>query len=725
MIIRKSLNSALFLIFIVTTSLLSAQQAVTVRTGHTGEIQAISSIDGARTVFTGGQDGKLLVWEPHSDKLLQTIHADFLPIELVVPYNDGRRVAVYASNGQRHRITVWDWQTGEREFLHILSDEVLHMDVSSQGTYLVYSVPRLRSIQILDGRTGRELPFLRKNTGIISWFVIARSEERLMTYAPGSGELVYLTIVTGSEQGRFSAPPNLKKLSLLNTPRFAAAVLDDGSLGILDLLTGDVTANTVTGDILAVQTDRTDGDIVVVARDYSGVISIRRFQFSNTALQRRFTSRREVPDGFSTFYVAGRDVFSGDDKGTFFRWLPFEISPTAMAVNVVEPVSDFLLSNNTLHLLGTDQIVSIQSDFFDSTKSVEDTQYAFSRYTDIDALGSARFVSSDRVHLVWLPLRRVKPLRIFDPSSVALFPSPLQPPDTPTAVDIYNDSVLFLDRTGQVVIQNAYTGEQSFRYRGRSIQTATLTSRGIFLGTVTGGIFNSSVLRVDPRTSETVPLATTTDLVFFLKYDERRGRLFTIGIRTGETGRLSTVMEVFEGASFQRRRTIVEINGEYLEAMLVVDPVTGNAYTTLDDRGGILRWDGTRVIEVRRNPSHIPFRIALDGNYLYSINRDGTVSVFDRFAGEMVLDIYKIDGAGPGAWIALRPDGTFLASRDSLASGRFLSLNTDRVKDLTSLLLQVPRNEPGHRFDSGLDPERKEDAPLQFDPFSGEPAPSS
>jgi WD40 repeat protein len=725
-------------ILLATVSSGWTQQPLLLRTGHTGAIRDVAAVDDSSLVFTGGQDGKLLVWEPETDRLLQSIHADVLPIERVVPYTDGRRVAVYASNGQRHRITVWDWHTGERLLLHTPNDEVLHMDVSSQGSYLVYSVPRLRSIQILDGRTGRELPFLRQNTGIISWFVIARSEERLMTYAPGSGNLVYRNIVTGTEQGNFSAPGNIRQLSLMTTTRFAAAVLEDGSLGVLDLLSGDIVADTVVGEIQTVQTDPTDGDIVVVARDIRGDSLIRRFRFTDQSLQRRFTTRRDVPEGILAYHVSGRDVFAGTSDGRFLRWLPFEIRPSSMVENTVDPISDFLLDDNTLHLLGRDQVISIRSDFFDRDVSAEETSYVTSAFTRINAASPGRFISDNgRLHLIWLPSERDLALRDFDPRNVEVLQSPLQPPDALTGMDIYNDSVLFLDRSGRVVIQNATTGMPTFNYRGRSIQTAILTSRGVFLGTAAGDIFNSSVLRLDTRTSETVPLDTTTDLVFFLRYDEQRGRLFTIGVRTDNTGRLFTVVEVFEGASFQRSRTIIEIEGEYLEAMLVVDPVTGSAYTTLDDRGGILRWDGTRVSEVRRNPKHIPSRIALDGDYLYSVNRDGTVSVFDRFAGEMIVDIYAVTGAGAGAWIAIRPDGTFLASRDSLGSSRFLSLNDDRLPGLERLQLSVPRTQPvltpdqgrnrtvpGSRFDSGRD-RNGESRDETFDPFSGEPAPSS
>jgi hypothetical protein len=261
----------------------------------------------------------------------------------------------------------------------------------------------------------------------------------------------------------------------------------------------------------------------------------------------------------------------------------------------------------------------------------------------------------------------------------------------------------------------------------------------MFVGKAEDGIFDSSVLRVDTDTGETVALDTTTDLVFHLAYDARRGRLFSVGIKRPPEGGISTVIEIFEGAAFQRNRVILEIPGEYLDATVIVDAVTGTAYTTLDDRGGILTWDGTRVSELLRNPAHIPARIFLEGTYLYSVNRDGTVSVIDRSTGEQVLDLYVIDGVGSGAWLAVRPDGRFFASRGSLATTRYLSLSGATEQSASEILerlrLRVPeeanvpspsgdQRAPGDRFDSGRDPDRDEPG-RDFDPFDDAPAPSS
>jgi hypothetical protein len=663
---KNRLPISLTLFFLLTIAL-SAQPLVHVRTAHVGPITDLVFGTDPSTVYSGGNDGKVIIWDSDSERLVQSIHAAILPVRKIVPYPDGERVAVYASDGRNHRISLWNWKTGEREFLHIPTDEVLHLDVSSQGSYLVYSTPNFRSIRVLDGNSGRELPFLRQTTGIVTWFVIARSEERIMTYAPSSGDIVYRTVVTGREAGRFSGPTGLSNLHLLNVTRYAVAESDDGRLIVLDLLSGETASDVVAGEIREIHVDRADGDVVVVSRDYGGARSVRRFRFSDPTttdggsageLQRRYTTRRTIPEEAHPFLFAARDMFAGAADGSLLRWLPFELRPQTMAANRVEPVADLAVADSTLHVLAADQIISITSDFFDSEQDPGETEYARYRTTGLEATSSGRFLPDDRgVDLLWTPgADRDNAIRRFDFRRSIVSPSEVVPPESLQTIDVYDQRVLFLDRSGRIELHDTRTGAELFSYRGRGLQTGILTVRGMFVGKAEDGIFDSSVLRVDTDTGETVALDTTTDLVFRLTYDARRGRLFSIGIKRPPEGGISTVIEIFEGAAFQRSRVILEIPGEYLDATVIVDPVTGTAYTTLDDRGGILTWDGTRVSELRRNPAHIPARIFQDGSYLYSVNRDGTVSVIARSTGEQVLDLYIIDSVGSGGWLAVRPE---------------------------------------------------------------------
>lgn len=724
-------------IMVLLTLQLSAVPPVTVRTGHSEPITGIVYDAENQILFSIGNDGKLIVWDAASGRLLQSIRADQLPVQQVQVYPDAERIALYSSDGQRNRITVWNWRDGVREFLHTPEDEVLTMTVSPENSYLLYSTPSRESVRILDANTGRQLPFLRGATGIIGWMVVAGSEERVMTYAPSSGLITYRTIVTGASVAEFAGPSDLTLLTLLQSNRYAAARRSDGFLVIIDLLSGQVVDRTAAGTIAGISVDERNGDIVLISSNFGGGRTIRRYRLVDGELQQRYATRREFPDAATHITLAGRGFFAAQPSGDILRWLPFEAQPVTFSQSAVEPIMDLHVTERRLHMLTAERVITIGSDFFsDQARSRNDSGFVRQNIVEVPAGDRSDFIDAPGQDLlVWTPSNSAARLQEYQIESGQLNPLAFDIGSGLASLDAYEDEILTLSRSGVLELRNRSTGNLLMDYRGRGLQSAIRTSRGVFIGKAAQGLLDSAILRVNTDTRETVPLDSESDLVFFLDYDERRGRLFAIGVRRDAHGETTTIVEVFEGTNLDRRRTILEISGEYLDAELIHDPITGSAYTTLDDRGGILRWDGSRVSELLRNHRHIPRKIYLQGDFLVSLNRDGSVSVMDRSRGEPVIDFYVADD-GQGSWVALRADGRFIASEDELATDEFLSLNDGR--SLRSRRIEIREQQLNqvedsaeedsriHRFDSADDDEGSNENDSDFfDPFSGDPAPSS
>lgn len=663
----------------------------TIRSSHSAPVTVITSLGDTGYFVTAGEDGKLNVWDSETDRLLRSIRVDRLPIRLVAPYPDGRRIAIYSSDGVgSNRISVWDWEEGSRLFLRKTTQEVLSLSVSPAESYLVYTVPDIRSLVVLDAEDGDRIPFLSGTTGIIGWHLVGTSEQRVVTYNPTNGELVYRDLASGTVAGRFEAPRRLSSLTILDDRRYAAAINEDGSLVVLDLLSGSITDTVDAGDILGLSVDQSGTDLVVHTISFSGAQSIRRYGFTDGDLSQRFAQPRRIPPDVTVVLPVGRELFAGDEDGSILRWPAFESGPSTIAGNRIERVSDIFYAENRLHLLTPERVVSISSDFFGIAGADRiETSYVRHRSIPLDAGPDSRFVpTGDLDLLLWTPggngEEAIREFRFYATRATDLaFPYPR----SLVSVDADDDSILFVSRTGRLQVLDNRTGIEEFSYLGIGLQTAILTSRGIFVGKTESGSIDSALLRLSPDTGETVPLNTDAYLVFSVYYDERRARLFTIGLRRDIGGAVSTIIEVLEGVTFQRRRTILEVDGEYLSAQIVVDPITGIAYTNLDDRGGIIRWDGTRSSELLRNPAHIPGRMIVAGDYLYSVNGDGTVSIIDRCEGVPVMDFYVLRGSG-GEWIAMQPDGAYYASSDRYADERTISVNDSRYS-VESLRLRL------------------------------------
>jgi WD40 repeat protein len=711
-----------------------AEPLITVRSGHNAAVTALSWSSAGNRLFSAGEDGKLTVWDTTSGRLLQSIRADQLGVRKMVIYPDGERVALYSSDGQRHRITVWNWRTGEREFLHAPQDEVLTMTVSDQETYLMYSMPSRQSVRVLDAGTGRPLPFLRQETGIVSWMVIASSEERVMMYTPSTGRITYRTIVTGRSVAEFEAPRQLTMPNLLSARRYAVARDADGLLAVVDLLSGEVVDAAPAGEIGSISVDSANGEIVLLTDTFGGRRSIRRYRFADGTLQQRYATFREIPEDVTGIAVAGRGFYGGTETGDLLQWMPFEAASSLFAESILEPINDLYVTQNQLHMLTPDRIITISSDFFNEQYSAtRETSFLRQSMIPLPIGDAGQFLPNDDGDLLlWTPRNPQSRLNNYRLGERQIDPIDFSVASGLLDVDIYGDELLTLSRSGTLELRDRFNGSLITSYRGRGLQTAIRTRRGVFIGKARQGLLDSAILRVNPDTGETVPLETESDLVFALEFDLRRGRLFAIGVRSAEGGSISTVVEVFEGVAFDRRRTILEVPGEYLDAELIHDPVTGTAYTTLDDRGGILRWDGSRISELLRSPAHIPRKVYLQGEFLYTLNRDGSVSVVDRMRGRPVIDFHVIEATN-GAWVATRPDGRYLASSDVLAHPSVLSINMQREtlesRRLTIEERAIPREEqeaerPLHRFDSAEN-EDLLDETESFTPESGAPAPSS
>ncbi|HKK47959.1 MAG TPA: PQQ-binding-like beta-propeller repeat protein, partial [Alkalispirochaeta sp.] len=350
-------------VFLMTVSIVGAIPPITVRSGHSAPITGMVYDSDGDVLFSAGSDGKLIAWDTESGRLLQTIRADQLPIQSVYVYPDGERVALYSSDGRRHRITGWNWREGQRLFLHAPDDEVLTITVSPENSYLLYSTPSRESVRILDANSGQPLPFLRTSTGIIGWMVVAASEERVMTYAPSSGNITYRTIVTGATVAEFTGPQDLELLTLLETNRYAAARNAEGFLVVIDLLSGDVVDSTAAGTITDIAIDDRNGDIVLVTSNFGVGRSIRRYRLVDGQLQQRYATRREFPDGTSHITLAERGFFAAQATGDILRWLPFEAQPNTFSQSIVEPIMDLHVTDRRIHMLTEERVITIASDF--------------------------------------------------------------------------------------------------------------------------------------------------------------------------------------------------------------------------------------------------------------------------------------------------------------------------------------------------------------------------
>ncbi len=193
--------------------------------------------------------------------------------------------------------------------------------------------------------------------------------------------------------------------------------------------------------------------------------------------------------------------------------------------------------------------------------------------------------------------------------------------------------------------------------RVQNAWTAVFARENLLLvGRNAAGTTTSPLVRVDPRTGESVPISSRLFLAFRAVADPRRGAVYVLGLERYQ-GATVTSVERLSGVNLGTSETVVRLPVEDIEADLAVDPLTGAVYVAAGF-DGIAVWDGG---DVRFLPMtvHLPRRITIGQQKILSVNANGTVSIWDQVTEQLLADVYLFDDR---RWLALGADGGFFAA---------------------------------------------------------------
>jgi hypothetical protein len=218
-------------------------------------------------------------------------------------------------------------------------------------------------------------------------------------------------------------------------------------------------------------------------------------------------------------------------------------------------------------------------------------------------------------------------------------------------------TLLALERSGRLKGIDPLSLDVVFEYPAAGIQTMVVNDAyGIVAGKNAAGIIDTSLIRIDPETGETVGVETDPFFVYDLQVGEGERELFSIGLeRRAEA--THTVVNRHSGRNLERTTTIMLYPGEDLGAGLYVDPENYDVYTTAGFEG-VKMWDGRRIRQYDAAGS-IPRSVRGYGDFIYSINRDSTISVWSKETGEHLVRLYVFRD---GSWLARNEEGYYVLS---------------------------------------------------------------
>lgn len=658
-----------------------ATAEVAVQTSHVGSVTAIAYHPDTESVVSGGSDGRIKVWSVEQERIIRSVQAGTEPITEMAVHPSRPHVAVVSTEGTAgHRLQVWDLADGTRLYTELLEAAPLFLSYSPSGEFIVLAESRIAGMRYFDARNGRELNYPEVPQGIVTYATVASSERTIMTYIAADGSIRYWDLSQGGVIGEAETLSGLDRMEVLENKRYAAAV-HEGDLVVIDIVTGSLKDRVPVGRVSYLTVAPGSGEIVLLETRAAGR-RVTVYEFDGDFLIRDRVHENPVLERMSVVTLAGNRLYGGTDTGELYAFSSRRGEEQQLVRNVVEGIHDVALLGDTLYVNAGERLHRITTDFFtDAEGRLDRVEEVDTGEIDNPTGGPAHLLSlSDGSLVLWgTEGREASTLYALEESEFREVFS--------TEADIHSvrefaDSVLVLTRGDTLFQLRLPDFTQELRYSALGMETVVGTDDyGIVVGKSRTNAFESAILTIDPLTRETVGLETDAFLVFDLAYDAQDGRLFALGITREEDP--ETIITRFTGSRDLTERTrVFRLRGEYLDGNLALDPESGSLYTSIG-RSGITRVTGRRN-ETYGSAVHASRRLESSGGFLWSLNRDGSVSLWEPESGDRVGDVYVFEDGG---WALVTTAGRFYASSDQ-AEDFVAAVSED--EDTESLRLTLP-----------------------------------
>jgi hypothetical protein len=231
-------------------------------------------------------------------------------------------------------------------------------------------------------------------------------------------------------------------------------------------------------------------------------------------------------------------------------------------------------------------------------------------------------------------------------------------PAPPIQVTATDDSLLVLDASGLLKILDRDNFDTEYEYHSPGLKKVIAVDRNTIVG---GGsrttLFRSALIRINSSTGETVPVEETGLLVYDLLFDQERGRLFTLSVGCPDEQTITCVHQR-PRQSWEKTQTLMQYDGEDLSATLAFQG--GELYSSLG-YSQVQVWSSGRTGKLQKT-RHIPRQLAVLGRLLISLNRNSTLTIWDRETHRVVADLYVFKDY---SWIAVFPNENAYISKDA------------------------------------------------------------
>ncbi len=657
----KHILVCLFSFFFIANCFAFDAGSVVVQSGHIAPVTKLASTPDENVLVSISEDGTLRAWSRTSKKLIRRMQVGALPLVDLAVHPTEPRAAVIESDGiSIYRLSVWDWEENRRVFSRNMEALPLYFSFSPGGSFLAYSVADWESMTILDSNTGSRPPYLKNGFGIVSAFRISSSESRILVYL-SSGSIQYRDLRLGNLVQEYRTLADLEQISFVSNNRFMIGLTDD-TLVAIDLLSGvDVDSVRVPG-IESYTVDESSSVInCLVGPDADDESStLQSFIFSRNSFRSRF-SRYSLPDDYSSNFIeVERTMYTGTGSGEIM-YQPYSSSNFRLfSRNRLLQIDDFDASNS-LMIASPSTIMTLYADYlFRPGDQISESVITYTQNNPLNAPVSVHPLG-DGAYVILDTSSPVGRYQVFSPVEGAVG-LPISPYSAPIlSLETRDNLMLTVDSAGRIQLFDHLSQSFVFETQVRGIKTAVFAGPdSIVAAGRRSQTLQTSKLLIDTVTGETVPFNDTSIQTFSLAYDPSSRTLYTLSLE-GTTTSPRTVLSSFSGSIFERSETLYTIPERALYADMSVD--SGTLFLTSAGTNKVLYARAGRLMHAEEN-DNIPVKVEVIDNWIIGLNRDYSLTAWDRLTGEVMVNFYLFENL---SWAAVTKAGQVVTSTGSLS----------------------------------------------------------
>jgi len=168
--VQRFRKRALLLATVLTLAAVAvtAQPRVNVAIGHSGSVTALASHPEDAVLFSGGEDGVLLVWDTLTGNLVKRLHLASDPITHIAHHPSRNELLIHVRHSPvEGTILAYDWEAEGPLFERDVNATPTYLGYSPGGALAIIALPDFDSMLFFSAQSGNVRSYLTDGFGAV------------------------------------------------------------------------------------------------------------------------------------------------------------------------------------------------------------------------------------------------------------------------------------------------------------------------------------------------------------------------------------------------------------------------------------------------------------------------------------------------------------------------------------------------------------------------------